>query len=71
MFAALALLISMSGVPPNPTRQSAPPDFAANARKVGDLAPDFELPATEGGKFSLKQALAKGPVAVVFYRGHW
>jgi hypothetical protein len=68
---ALALLVSMAGLPPNPTRQSPQPGLATTARAVGEEAPLFELPQAEGGTFSLKQALARGPVAVVFYRGFW
>ncbi len=44
------------------------PAFAA--LKVGDVAPDFQLPAANNGKvstFSLKAALKKGPVVVYFY----
>ncbi len=46
----------------------ATPSFAA--LKVGDPAPDFQLPAATNGKvanFSLKAALKKGPVVVYFY----
>src|SRR5476651_871090 len=38
--------------------------------KVGEMAPDFSLPATLGGKeftFHLAEALKKGPVVVYFY----
>ena len=44
------------------------PAFAA--LKVGDKAPDFQLPAALDGHvshFSLKAALKKGPVVVYFY----
>lgn len=43
---------------------------AQAALQVGDKAPDFKLPAALAGKefkFSLKQALKKGPVVVYFY----
>ena len=46
----------------------ASPAFAA--LKVGDPAPDFQLPAALNGHvstFSLKAALKKGPVVVYFY----
>lgn len=46
----------------------ATPSFAA--LKVGDPAPDFQLPAATNGQvhtFSLKAALKKGPVVVYFY----
>ena len=38
---------------------------------VGEVAPDFELPAVEGGKVSLSALLKKGEVLLVFYRGGW
>jgi peroxiredoxin len=43
---------------------------AAAALKPGDAAPDFSAPASLAGhefKFSLKDALKKGPVVVYFY----
>jgi peroxiredoxin len=43
---------------------------AAAALAVGDVAPDFSLPAALGGKafrFSLSDALKHGPVVVYFY----
>jgi len=43
---------------------------ALAALKAGDPAPDFNAQASFGGKadpYSLKQALAKGPVVVYFY----
>jgi peroxiredoxin len=46
----------------------ASPAYAA--LKPGDIAPDFTLPGSLGGKdftFHLKDALKKGPVVVYFY----
>jgi peroxiredoxin len=43
---------------------------ALAALKAGDTAPDFSAPASLAGKqmtFSLKEALARGPVVVYFY----
>ncbi len=34
---------------------------------VGDRAPDFELPSTEGGKVRLKKELGKGNILLLFY----
>jgi peroxiredoxin len=34
----------------------------------GTKAPDFSLPVLEGGKFSLQEALERGPVLVVFFK---
>lgn len=43
---------------------------AVAALKVGDAAPDFTIEAAQGGKdfrFSLAEALKKGPVVLYFY----
>ena len=34
-------------------------------------APLFALPAQDGHRVALADALAHGPVVLVFYRGHW
>ncbi len=39
--------------------------------QIGDKAPDFTLPNTSKGYVSLYEELAKGPVALVFFRGEW
>ena len=38
---------------------------------VGTIIKPFVAKTAEGKRFSLKQALEKGPVALVFYRGQW
>ncbi|MFL5341444.1 MAG: peroxiredoxin family protein [Gemmataceae bacterium] len=38
---------------------------------LGKAAPDFTRPDVDGKPWSLKQALAKGPVVVVFYYGYY
>ena len=43
----------------------------ARARRVGEIAPDFELPDTRGGSQSLSKLLNRGPVVLSFYRGGW
>ncbi len=42
-----------------------------NSLKVGDRAPDFELPDAVGNSHKLSQLLTKGPVIINFYRGEW
>jgi len=42
-----------------------------NAPRPGDPMPPFILPDVTGRLISLKSLLEKGPVAVMFYRGHW
>lgn len=39
--------------------------------KVGQTAPDFALPNTDGAVYRLSQATAVQPVILVFYRGDW
>ncbi len=39
--------------------------------KVGEGAQDFELPTHDGGSFRLSEAVAEGPVFLMFYRGFW
>jgi hypothetical protein len=36
-----------------------------------ERAPDFTLSAHDGTEISLSSALARGPVLLVFFRGHW
>ena len=44
---------------------------APDALGIGSRAPDFMLPRAGGGSVSLAAARAHGPVAIIFYRGHW
>jgi peroxiredoxin len=41
------------------------------ALKVGDKAPDFELPNASGKQVKLSALLEHGPVVVTWYRGAW
>jgi peroxiredoxin len=45
--------------------------LVAQALAVGSLAPGFSLPDARGGSFALSDALSRGPVVLVFYRGGW
>ena len=42
-----------------------------NAPRPGDILPTFMLPDENGRLVSLTSLLAQGPVAVMFFRGHW
>ena len=42
-----------------------------NAPRPGDVMPPFILPDVSGRLIDLKSLLENGPVAVMFYRGHW
>ena len=45
--------------------------IADKAIKVGETLPEFTLPDEEGNLVSSKDLLAKGPLAISFYRGVW
>jgi len=38
---------------------------------VGDPAPDFSVVDSRGAPFTLSDLRGRGPVVLVFYRGHW
>ncbi|MGL4553069.1 MAG: redoxin domain-containing protein [Gemmataceae bacterium] len=57
---AALLLAGLSGA------ADAPPE--KTGRKVGEKAPEFTLEDHAGKRRSLKDLLAGGPVALVFYR---
>ena len=43
----------------------------ADAVKVGDTAPDFELPDQLGRTVRSVELRASGPLVIAFYRGQW
>ena len=43
----------------------------AKGLEVGAKAPAFTTVDHNGKEFSLKTAIRKGPVVLIFYRGHW
>jgi hypothetical protein len=45
--------------------------LAARALKAGDRAPEFRLPNQDGELVSSSALIAKGPLAITFYRGKW
>lgn len=42
-----------------------------NSVNVGDTAPDFSLPDTDGNTVRLSELLKKGPVILTWHRGGW
>lgn len=46
-------------------------DVGLDAPQPGEMMPPFSLPDDKGNVVSLERELEKGPVAVVFNRGHW
>ncbi len=45
--------------------------IADKAIKVGETLPDFTLPDEQGNLVSSGDLLARGPLAISFYRGVW
>jgi len=45
--------------------------LAERALKVGDLAPAFELTNQDGELVRSADLLARGPMVITFFRGHW
>jgi len=53
------------------TRRLVDSGIAERSLKVGEKAPDFELPNPKGESVNLHSLLEKGPVVLNFYRGGW
>jgi cytochrome oxidase Cu insertion factor (SCO1/SenC/PrrC family) len=45
--------------------------LAERALKTGDRAPAFTLKNQDGKSISSAELLAKGPLVISFFRGHW
>jgi len=45
--------------------------LAERALKTGDRAPAFTLNNQDGNPISSAELLAKGPLVITFFRGHW
>jgi hypothetical protein len=73
---ALALLglstlaLTRCDAPLGAIRRSPPAGISTRVIAARTPAPDFSLSGT-AGPFRLSEALAKGGVLLVFYRGHW
>lgn len=53
------------------TEELAHSGLIEKSLKVGDKAPDFELPNVTGKMVRLSELLQRGPVVLAFYRGGW
>jgi len=53
------------------TRELAAVVAADPGPGVGDAAPPFRLPDQEGRTIDSADLLARGPLAVALFRGHW
>ena len=45
--------------------------LAEHALKTGERAPAFTLNNQDGNSISSAELLAKGPLVITFFRGHW
>ena len=68
---ACGTVLQAAGYPPEAMRRTAPEGIEERAPSVGAMAPAVELRSHEGERYSLDTARTKGPVVVLFYRGHW
>ena len=64
----LGLLIALSvSLPAQQPSQQARPPAPKTHLKVGDAAPDFTLPATDGKTYTLSEFKGKKSVVLAFY----
>jgi len=65
----LGLLIALSvmALAQQTSQQARPPAAPKTHLKVGDAAPDFTLPATDGKTYSLSEFKGKKNVVLAFY----
>ena len=67
MLAGLALSAAFSLTPFLEAQQAAPVAPPPTALKVGDMAPDFTLPAIDGTKVTLSSFRGKKTVVLAFF----
>ena len=53
------------------TRDLAASGILDRVAREGEPAPRFELENTRGIRVGLEDLLARGPVVLTFFRGHW
>ncbi|WP_136810152.1 hypothetical protein [Desulfosediminicola flagellatus] len=69
---------SIANIPPEliaimlkSTEELVQSGIADKAISVGEALPEFTLPDANGNLISSRDLLAKGPLAISFYRGIW
>lgn len=71
---ALALALALVACGAEPAATSPVENAPATGNfppSIGDMAPDFTLPAATGGEVTLSQFRGDRPVVLVFYRAFW
>lgn len=63
----IALGLSVFGQTPTPTPRPAPTPAPYEKLRVGDMAPDFNLPDLKGNKVKLSDFRGKANVVLAFY----
>ncbi len=63
---ALVLVLSLTAMAQQPTQQAAPPAIKTQL-KVGDAAPDFTLPGTDGKTYKLSDFKGKKTVVLAIF----
>ncbi len=67
MLAAATFAPALTGQQPPQPPQERRPEVAKTHLKVGDIAPDFTLPSTTGGRVTLSDHRGKQNVILAFY----
>jgi peroxiredoxin len=67
----LLLIIALTAVIMKSNAQNFPKAKDRKGLEVGTIAPKFEALNQDSTIFNLEQALKKGPVVMIFYRGFW
>ena len=55
----------------DPTKDDDQPSGRPNIPRVGDVAPDFQLPNASQQPWHLNERVEIRPAILLFYRGHW
>lgn len=63
----LMLVLNLAAMAQQTQPQAAPPPAIKTHLKVGDAAPDFTLPGTDGKTYKLSDLKGKKSVVIAFY----
>jgi cytochrome oxidase Cu insertion factor (SCO1/SenC/PrrC family) len=66
-----SLMLTLAAARPSSAQDSADHAAEAAAVRVGEPAPDFSLPASDGKTYHLADLRGKKPVVLVIFRGVW
>jgi cytochrome oxidase Cu insertion factor (SCO1/SenC/PrrC family) len=66
-----SLMLTLAAAGPSSAQDPADHAAEAAAVRVGEPAPDFSLPASDGKTYHLADLRGKKPVVLVIFRGVW